>query len=262
MSDTPICESCYPWAPATECCGDEWETHPPALQCRATNLAWSTLRVLTGGRVGTCPVTIRPCLTDRRCDACTANVGFSTPWWPALVGGEWINCGCGCAGCTCEPLHVIELPGRVARIESIVIDGNLVPEQAYRVDNYREVVRTDGASWPSCQDMNLPAGAPGSFTITYTPGIDPGHDGVWAAGLLACEYAKACTGAKCALPFKVTSVVRNGVSMEIGGGLFETGTTGIAEVDAYVASVNPNQLRTPSRVWSPDLPGGAHRFTS
>jgi hypothetical protein len=48
--------------------------------------------------------------------------------------------------------------------------------------------------------------------------------------------------------------------MEFSTGMFPDGMTGIREVDAYLTSINPNALRQPSRVWSPDLPG--HRFTT
>lgn len=259
MSESLLCESCVPWEPEIGCCQEKWETYSPDLQCRATSLAWSTLHTLTAGRVGNCPVTIRPCVSEA-CDACVLNIGFSTPWWPVIIGGQWYNCGCGCPGCSCSPLSAVELPGRVARIESIYIDGNLVPAEAYSIDNRRIVVRRDGASWPSCQDMNAPAGAPGTFTITYTPGVEPGEDGLWAAGILACEYASACTGGKCRLPSTVTSIARNGVSMELSNNLFDQGLSGIREVDAYVKSLNPHGLRTASRVWSPDLASGKHTF--
>jgi hypothetical protein len=42
--------------------------------------------------------------------------------------------------------------------------------------------------------------------------------------------------------------------------MFPDGMTGIREVDAYLTSINPNALRQPPRVWSPDMPG--HRFTT
>jgi hypothetical protein len=54
----------------------------------------------------------------------------------------------------------------------------------------------------------------------------------------------------------VTSISRQGVTMELASGLFDQGLTGIREVDVYIASVNPNRLKVPSRVWSPDIPAG------
>ena len=105
-------------------------------------------------------------------------------------------------------------------------------------------------------------GAPCTLGVTYVPGLVPGAGGQWAAGVLACEFAKACTGAKCRLPSSVTSVARNGVAMEFDNGLFSNGLTGIREVDAYLLSINPHGLRTPSLVWSPDAPSAQHRYTT
>ena len=78
--------------------------------------------------------------------------------------------------------------------------------------------------------------------------------------MLACEFAKACTGGKCRLPSSVTSIARQGVTMTISSGMFLGGQTGIREVDAYVVSVNPNAQVMPPVVWSPDVPWAKHRY--
>ena len=90
--------TCVPFDPDYGCC-DEWETLPPELQERATDLAWSTLRVLSGGRVGNCPVIVRPCLGPP-CNACTQwwrnNLEGPSTWiGVGIVAGNWINCACG-----------------------------------------------------------------------------------------------------------------------------------------------------------------------
>ena len=96
--------------------------------------------------------------------------------------------------------------------------------------------------------------------ITYVPGIVPDAAALWAAGVLSCEFAKACTGEKCRLPASVTTVSRQGVTMTMSSGMFEGGMTGIREVDAYLVAVNPNAQRLPSTVWSPDAPWAKHRY--
>lgn len=160
----------------------------------------------------------------------------------------------------------IVLPGLVAEVVQVRIDGVSLPMSAYRVDNGNRLVRTDGMSWPSCQHMSRdaasddPVVAQGTMGVWYVPGIKPSTAGLWAAGVLTCEFTKACSGGKCRLPSSVTSIARQGISMEIATGMFADGMTGIREVDAYLTSINPNALRQPSRVWSPDLP--AHRYST
>ena len=110
--------------------------------------------------------------------------------------------------------------------------------------------------------MTVPLGDPGTIGITYVPGIVPDAAGLWAAGVLACEYAKACSGAHCRLPAAVTSIARQGVTFTMSSGMFEDGMTGIREVDAYLYSLNPNALTIPPMVWSPDVSWARHRYTT
>lgn len=250
------CENCVPWDACMDCCA-EWDDLDPSLQCRATVLAWSTLRGLTGGQVGNCPVVMRPCLTPP-CNICNAN------WMnPMIVGGDWFNIPCGCTNeCSCERLCEIVLPGPVAELTSVLLDGNELPLGLFRIDNGNRLVRQDGECWPSCQDMTRPLGDPGTLGIEYVPGIKPNAAGLWAAGVLACEFSKACAGGKCRLPAAVTSVARQGVTFDFSQGMFPNGQTGIREVDAYILSVNPNGLKGPSLVYSPDLPQAKHRYTT
>jgi hypothetical protein len=60
-------------------------------------------------------------------------------------------------------------------------------------------------------------------------------------------------GQKCALPAGVTSITRQGVTMDILPGAFPGNRTGIREVDVYVQRWNPNALKAPTTVWSPDF---------
>jgi len=258
--------ACVPWEPDFGCC-DEWATLEPELQERAETLAWSTLRVLTAGRVGNCPITMRPCLSAP-CSVCNPGGQWMMPF---IRDGNWYNAICGTDPCSCERLCEIVTPGPIAMLTQVTVDGTDIPLDNFRVDNGNHLVRTDGNCWPSCQDMNLALTEPGTVGITYVPGIIPDAAGLWAAGVLACEFAKACSGKTCRLPSTVTSVSRQGVTMTMGGAglginaapeMFPGNMTGIREVDAYIATVNPYALKVPPMVWSPDLPATRHRYTT
>lgn len=221
---------------------------------RAESLAWSTIRSLSAYQVGNCPTTVRPCA--RRCMQ-------DSTWWmtgttgllnPQVVDGNWVNTSCGCkTPCSCTYVPTVVLPGPVGRVDEVIVDGVVLDPLAYRVDNAGELVRVDGGHWPACQDMTAACGQPGSFCVTYVRGAVPDETGCWVAGMLATEFAKACTGGKCRLPAGVTQVTRQGVSFTIGTGPFPGGVTGIREVDAYIELFNPNHLTQAPTVWSPDV---------
>jgi hypothetical protein len=250
--------------PPNLACGDKtvWDAYSADLRERSIDLAWATLRHLTGGLVGNCAVGARPCYRgcmDKQTGSWSGSA-WAPPWTPMLRGGFWYNVPCGCGSvCSCSARCEVVLPGYVAEVTRVWIDGAELDRDAYRLDNGRILVRQDGDCWPECQDMNVAWDEPGAFTVEYVPGIKPGPAGEWAAGVLAYEYAKACSGEKCRLPSSVTSIARQGVSMEFSQGMFAGGMTGIREVDAFVLSVNPNHLVKPPLVWSPDLP--PTRFT-
>jgi hypothetical protein len=174
-----------------------------------------------------------------------------------------VNSTCGSSGCSCGPLSEIILPGLVAEIWQVKVDGVLLPVESYRVDNGNRLLRTDGLAWPSCQFMDRDVEChEGTMGIWYVPGVVPDAAGLWAAGVLTCEFSKACTGGKCRLPSAVTQISRQGVTMELATGMFPDGMTGIREVDAYLTSINPHGLKQPPKVWSPDLVTAGHRFTT
>jgi len=240
--------SCVPWQP-NMACSPEWDTLDPDLQERSTALAWSAIRLLTGGMVGGCPVLLRPC-ASAPCHSCVNELR------PYLSGGVWFNATpCGGWGCSCDPLSEVVFPGRVAQVTEVRQDGVVVVPSRYRLDGNR-LLRIDGIAWLACQDMTLPDTQPGTLSVAYVPGTQPGADGLWAVGVLAYEFSKACTGGKCRLPASVTSVTRQGVTMDFDNSMFSNGLVGIREVDAWLLSVNPNKLKIPPRVWSPDVAHG------
>jgi hypothetical protein len=233
---------------------------------RAEALAWYTLASLTAYQIGVCPSVVRPCLAG-----CAApgtymvstvrgsgynslplvSIGSFTPHIGS--SGYWVNsCSCGRPDdCSCTVLQEALLPGPVGGIVTVVVDGVTLLPTAYRVDNGNRLVRTDGGAWPSCQDFSSSDPAVG-FWVTYYRGAQPNPLTEYAAGVLATEFFKACSGGKCRLPKGVTSVTRQGVSYEITAGSFPGGFTGIHEVDAVIRIYNPNALTSPPRVISPD----------
>lgn len=222
------------WEPDPACLTDEWAKYTPEAQERALMLATSSLISLTYGRVGTCPITIRPCPEPRRCGC---------GWNPHIrADGVWVNdCGCRTG---CAPLSEIDIPGPVGYIESFLIDGapiDITPENWRLDDGHLLVWQGDGPSpVPSTQDLDKPDTAPGTWSITYSKSYPVSPQGRIAVAYLALEFAKACSGkGKCALPKGVTSVVRNGVSFTLEAGLFPNGLTGVEMADQFILQWAP-----------------------
>jgi hypothetical protein len=223
-------------------------------------LATSALQMLTYYRVGTCPITIRPCTTSRPCPCA----------WNPHVGtdGLWRN---DCDHQTaCAPLSEVDIPGPVGYIDSLLINGEAVDlsNGDWRLDNGHLLVwQGAGVSpLPSAQDLNKPdtgANSEGTWSITYSRSYPVLEDGRIAVAYLALEFAKACQPKKkCSLPRGVTSVVRNGVSFTVEAGLFPNGLTGIDIVDQYILKWAPAGSPTQNAVvFDPRNPQGA-RVTS
>lgn len=221
----------------------------------------------TGGQFGLCPTTVRPCRDD--CNSFSTFYGGlvgrnlpsqGSPWTPALIAGKWYNLGCGQCGdnCSCSIVQQITLPGPVASVQEVVVDGEVMDPADYRVDNRRYLVRLDGDSWPLCNDLNSPSasgiGAEGTWEVTYTRGSPVPVGGQIAAGILASEFAKSgCGDSSCALPKRVQSITRQDVTIGMLDTFddIEVGHTGIWLVDSWIASVKKGPKQ--SRVFSPDL---------
>ena len=247
-------------------CVPDWASVPPAVQSAAT--AWATyiLWALTGRQYGPCSITVRPCgpkclgpsgyLTYPVESGSTS--GASMPWMiPWIDNGLWRNCGC-TGGCSCSATCEVALPGPVALVDEVMVDGLVIDPTAYRLDYVKGtsiLVRTDGECWPDCQDMDADVGEVGSFTITYQRGVAVPRAGQIAAGQLAGEFAKACQGQDCALPQQLASLSRNGVEVQVvdPASLLENGLTGIANVDLWIRAVNPAGRPARSRVYSSDV---------
>ena len=252
------------WPIDTTCCPD-WDTYTPEVQQRATTLAVAILDGLTGRQFAQCPVNYRPC--GPRCaggggymswPVGTPGVsGAGGPWMiPYIDAGVWRNCSCS-GGCSCAARCEVPFPSSVAAVTLVTIDGVELNPDAYRLDSWRGrpmLVRVDGDCWPTCQDMNVGPNEEGAFVITYQPGRALPMAGQIAAGEYACEIAKACVGADCALPQQLASMTRNGVDIQVVDPTLvaENGLTGLSNVDLWIRSVNPARRAQRSRVASVD----------
>lgn len=254
------------WTVNTACCPD-WDTFSPAVQDTATTLATHLLDRLTGFQFAQCPVTVRPC--SQPCPGFggyltwpvgqPSSSGSGAPWMiPFVDSGVWRNCGC-TGGCTCRATCELAIGVPTVSISEVTIDGIELDPSAYRLDQTERgpvLVRLDGDCWPECQDMNVASNAVGAFTVTYVPGRPLPADGPIIAGMLACQFAKACMGGgDCALPSQLQSLTREGVELQLidPATLPEAVLTGVPEVDRWVRSVNPANLRQRPRVFSPDV---------
>lgn len=242
------------WTLETVCC-DEWASYSVAVQDAAREYATYILYSSTGRQFGLCPQTVRPCgrYSGNRQWIWGWQFGRDGAWVPYLdPTGTWRNCGCNCA-CNCQPSCQVWLPGPVDSIVQVNLNGAVISDTAYRVDNGQWLVRTDGDCWPECSNLNVDSGQ-GFFEVTYIKGIEVPQALRVAAGVLACEFAKACVGATCRLPGRAAQIARQGVSVNMLSleNLIKNNFTGIPEVDQVIQAYNPQHLPYAMRVMTPD----------
>ena len=174
-----------------------------------------------------------------------------------IIGGQWFNLTCGTcsSGCSCSQVSEVRLPAPVYDITEVVIGGVALAPSAYRLDNHRILVRTDGGQWPRTNDLSVDSW-PGAWSVTASYGEPLPEGAALAMGQLACEIARAAAGGDCKLPAGLQQLVRQGVTISYPdvGELFRQGRTGLYLVDMFVATWNPAGLRQRSRVYRVDRP--------
>lgn len=247
------------WSINTTLCPN-WANYSAATIAWATGLASLVLWAATGRQYGGCPTTIRPCWARQAPLYQTWPVGFDGEGYWGLRGAVGsvilIGGGCGCAAsCICSPSQVA-IPGPVGAVTSVTVDGvPLAPNVDYLVQG-SYVVRANQLEWPASQNLSIPLGQTNTWGITYTVGNGPPQALLDAAGIYACELAKARTGGQCQLPNRVQSITRQGVEIQYvdTADYLEKGRVGLADVDAVIMALNPYHLTAPLRVRSPDIP--------
>ena len=153
-----------------------------------------------------------------------------------------------------SPETRIRLRGQPVRsIETVRnVDGKIVSPDSYFLVDHSTIQFAEGA-------LIVPA----DIEISYTYGVTPPPMGKMAARRLAIEFVKLWEGDEdCALPQRVTSITRQGVSYTIldQQDFLEELRTGLYEVDLYLKTANPDKAKRPARVFSPDVPM-ARRYT-
>jgi hypothetical protein len=238
----------------------------PEITGVAAQAASEILFYATAQRFGLCTVALRPC----RDDCYSAGWPGWQSWWqygtypqPYWYNGVWYNMGCGqcTSGCSCVAISETWLPGPVASIVSVTVDGVvLTPGVDYRVDDYRKLVRLGGDTWPYCNDLSQTAvTGVGSWEVVAQYGETVPMLGELAMGELACEFVNLLMGNDCGLPIGVTDIQRQGVSMTLANATTDWLNFFQRHPISYmfIKTFNPHGLYVRSRAF--DLDGNDYR---
>lgn len=180
--------------------------------------------------------------------------GSAKDFYPHMVGGrifnvpteDWNDSAYQSDGTS--SLSRIRLRGRPVHKVHLVrsgYDGKIIAEDAYYLAEHSTLIAYKGVPWP-----------PGNVEVTYTYGQQPPAAGRAAARILAMELIKSWEGENCALPDRITSVTRQGVSYTVldSQDFLESLRTGIYAIDLFLKTSNPAKALAPSKVFSPDVP--------
>ena len=132
------------------------------------------------------------------------------------------------------------------------IGGGIVNPDSYYLVDHSTLQFSEGA-------LIVPA----DIEVSYTYGAHPPTLGKMAARRVAIEFVKLWEGdSDCALPQRVTSVTRQGVTYTVldSQDFLAEMRMGIYEIDLFLKTVNPNKAQKRSKVFSPDIPK-ARRYT-
>jgi hypothetical protein len=124
--------------------------------------------------------------------------------------------------------------------------GNIIDPSTYYLADHSTIYGSPNAPWTSS-----------NVEVTYTYGSPPPTAGKAAARVLATELVKLYENDDtCALPQRVTSVARQGVTYTVldNQDFVDELRSGIYVVDLFLKTVNPDKARARSRVFSPDVP--------
>lgn len=235
---------------------DDWATPEQVLNCRSD---------LTG------KVTEAQ-LADAICQASDLLYQLSGRRYPGICQISRSLCApcvrCDRHTCCCRrPADSVRLPSQlpILGVVEVTVDGDTIPRAAYRVDEWRWLVRTDGDHWPHCAAFT----DPDAFAITFLAGRVPPPAGTRAAAVFAGEIAAKCANLDCDIPEHVTTISREGVTFTVLDSfrMLDEERTGIYQVDAWLTAERAGQ-RPPPNMFDPAAPltswaastdtGGAH----
>ena len=189
--------------------------------------------------------------------------GSSLTYTPVLVDGNIVNIASGgfnryadddFQGDGTSANSRVRLRGRkVVKVHTLRdLDGNIIDASKYYLSDHSTILGVPGAGW-----------SPSQVEVTYTYGTPPPTAGRAAARVLATELVKLYEDDDtCALPQRVTSISRQGVSYTVldNQDFIDELKTGIYAIDLFLKTANPDKARARARVFSPDQPR-ARRIT-
>lgn len=255
--------TCAPWATVADLTGEcaDYDLDPQLVD-DFLQIASDVLYELSGRQwSGACERIVHPrhdCRCFRRWRMTAAyeiagpGAGFTWGW----SGIPWDGWGYGHpCGCTISSVTLGAYP--LVSVSEVMIDGEVIPADQYRIDNDRFLVRLRDAEgkrrhWPCCPDPTDEE----AFRVTFVSGIEPPPAAVNAAAELACQLILAKENSDdCALPERVTSATRQGVTITVLDPMdfLDNGRTGIYSVDLFLKAYNPFGVRRPPSVLSPDV---------
>lgn len=269
---------CTPWIDAEEVFGASGVTLSDDVDVNDAALAAQGVLYALSGRqfAGECIGFVRPCRLGCGWGSIGGGDGVDlalagASWWfggwgglggAGTIWGWWSDGASTEAACGCDPLSEVKLNGYpITGIKEVLINGDVIPADEYRLDRNRYLVRlrdSDGNRkfWPGCQDLSRPAGQDHTWSIEYYYGAPPPEIGKLACAELAVQFYLAMTGSEdCILPIGVTKVTRQGVTIERLVPLFSAGrATGLVLTDAFLSSYNPAGLKRRPAIISPGYP--------
>jgi hypothetical protein len=131
--------------------------------------------------------------------------------------------------------------------------GTIIDPSKYYLVDHSTIHVAAGTPWTPC-----------NTEITYEYGTPVPVAGRMAARTMALEFAKLWAGDDdCALPQRITSVSRQGISYTIldNQEFIDELRTGLYAVDLFLKTTNPDNARRKAKVFTPDVPR-ARRYTA
>lgn len=240
----PIDRQTDPLPPQPDPMTPEWMSK--ALERNAAeSLAVAILYYLSGRQFGIWTHTVRPC---RGPWPSPQLMGPVTSYLLSWEGNGWVSFPCGCKGsCKVGGPRVVHLPGPVYELVSVQIEETtfLAPALETMVKLEGSALYRVGGPWPR-QDLGRPLGERNTWAVTYRRGRDVPPGVAAFTGLLAKELEMALDADDddCRLPRSVVVASRQGVTYRQYDPtvLYANGKTGIAEIDLWLAAVNPHAL--------------------
>lgn len=183
------------------------------------------LRILSGGRVGTCTDTLRP-LSE--CYTCRG------------------ICCCGSG----DRIRVTSSQGPVTAITKVMVDGTEVDEDLWRFYPSGQLLyRVPPDVWPRRDTKWADCTDDGTMCVDATIGNPPDDWAISVHAELVCELLKSCAGGACRIPRNATNVVGQGVTVTLSPTELKQF---IPSVAGWVAAVNPDNAQQPTKLFTPD----------